>query len=154
MHSQSTEVNRASHRMNRIHVYFGVIGFSGSPDAVTELLGIAPTSAWATGDPGIRGQPRRFARWALASPAGEDASVEDQLAALLPLLEARAAAVAEAARRFEAAIQCAACFREANPGFHLDAALVARVAALGLSLDFDLYCLGAAADDETTGTAG
>jgi hypothetical protein len=139
--------------MNKIHVSFGVIGFSGSPDVVTGLVGIEPTSAWATGDPGMRGEPRRFARWTLASPAGEDAPVEDQLAALLPLLEARAAAVAEAARRFEAGIRCAAYFHEANPGFHLDAALVARVAALGLSLDFDLYCLGGAAVDESTGTA-
>ena len=129
--------------MNEIHVHFAVLGFSGSPQAVTDLLGIAPTSAWATGDPGLRGHPRRFARWNLASPAGENATVEDQLAALLPLLEARAAAVAEAARRFEAGIHCAAYFREVNPGFRLDAALVARVAALGLSLDLDLYCLGA-----------
>ena len=129
--------------MSEIHVHFAVLGFSGSPQAVTDLLGLAPTEAWATGDPGLRGHPRRFARWNLASPAGVHATIKDQLAALLPLLEARAAAVAEAARRFEAGIQCAACFREANPGFHLDAALVARVAALGLSLDFDLYCLAA-----------
>jgi hypothetical protein len=141
--------------MNKIHVYFGLIGFSGSPDVVTELLGIEPTSAWATGDPGPRGQPRRFAHWRLDSPAsGTDAAVEDQLAELLTLLEARVAAVTDAVRRFEGGIQCAACFHEANRGFHLDAALVARVAALGLSLDFDLYCLGAADDVESTGTAG
>lgn len=47
---------------------------------------------------------------------------------------------------------CAAYFREANPGFHLDVALLRRVAALGLDLDFDLYCLtpaeaAAGADD-------
>jgi len=140
--------------MNKIHVSFAVLGFSGSPQAVTDLLGIAPTEAWATGDPGLRGHPRRFARWNLASPAGETATVEDQLTALLPLLEARAAAVAEAARRFEAGIHCAAYFRDVNPGFHLDAAMVARVAALGLSLDFDLYCLGAPDEPgEGTGTA-
>jgi len=129
--------------MTRIHVYFAVHGFGESPQVVTELLGIAPTTAWAAGDPGPHGNARHFARWSLASPAGETATVEDQLTELLPLLEARAAAVAETIRRFDCGIQCAAYFHEANPGFRLDAELVARVAALGLSLDFDLYCLAA-----------
>ena len=129
--------------MTRIRLYFGVFRFGPDPRAVTALLGVEPTKAWAAGDLGPGGEPWRYGRWELASPAGEAASVEDQLAALLPLLEARADAVAEAARRYAVGIQCAAYFREVNPGFHLDAGLLARVAALGLSLDFDMYCLGA-----------
>jgi len=136
--------------MTRIHVYFAVHGFGESPQVVTELLGIAPTTAWAVGDAGPHGSARHLARWSLASPAGETATVEDQLAELLPPLEARAASVAETARQFDAGIECAAYFHEVNPGFHLDAALVARVAALGLSLDFDLYCLGSP-DEPTDG---
>ena len=137
--------------MTEIRVYLGVFRFGDDPQVVTDLLGIAPTKAWARGTPmagkaGERGATWRYARWELASPAGEGAGVAEQLAALLPLLEARAVVLAEARRRFGAGLACAAYFREVNPGFHLDAELVARVAALGLSFDFDLYCLGAPED--------
>ena len=134
--------------MTETRVYLGVFQFGDDPQVVTDFLGIAPTKAWAPGTPmpgkaGERGAVWRYGRWELASPAGGGAGIAEQLAALLPLLEARADALAEARRRYRVGLACVAYFREVNPGFHLDAEVVARVAALGLSLDFDLYCLGA-----------
>jgi len=140
--------------MTEIHVYLGVFEFGDDPQVVTDLLGIAPTKAWAAGTlmpgkAGERGGRWPHERWELVSPAGREASVEDQLLALLPLLEARADALAEASRRFEVGLACAAYFHEVNPGFRLDAALLRRIAALGLDFDFDLYCLGT--DDDEAG---
>jgi hypothetical protein len=132
--------------MTQIHVFLGVSEFGDDPQIVTDLLGISPTQAWAPGTPlpgkaGERGGCWSHGRWVLASPAGREASIEDHLSALLPLLEVRADALAEAERRFDLGLTCAAYFREVNPGIHLDVVLLRRVAALGLDLDFDLYCL-------------
>jgi hypothetical protein len=132
--------------LNEIRVFLGVFKFGDDPRVVTDLLGIEPTSAIAPGTPmrgkpGERGLRWRHGRWELASPAGRSASVEDQLLALLPLLEEREEAIREANARFEVGIMCAAYFYQVNPGFHLDSALLGRLAALGLDLDFDLYCM-------------
>ncbi len=143
--------------MTEIRLYLGVFDFGDDPRVVTDLLGIEPTQAWAPGTPmpglaGERGARRRHGRWELASPAGAEAPVDEQLAALLPLLEARSEAIAEAARRYEVGLTCAAYFREVNPGFHLDATLLARLAALRLGLDLDLYCLGARVEEPDEAT--
>ncbi|HEU6450556.1 MAG TPA: DUF4279 domain-containing protein [Gemmatimonadaceae bacterium] len=135
-----------SETSTEIHVFLGVFKFGDDPQVVTDLLGIRPTSVIVPGTPmrggpGERGLPWRYGRWELTSPAGPSASVEEQLLALLPLLEERADAIREANARFEVGIMCAAYFREVNPGFHLDSALLARLAALRLDIDFDLYCM-------------
>lgn len=130
--------------MNKIHVFFGVFGFGQDPQIVTDVLRIEPSKAWTKGEPmpgGTRGA-RTHSRWVLESPLERSATVEEQLSALLPLLEARADEVAEVRRRFEAGLMCACYFYETNPGYHLDTALLQRIAGLGLDLDFDLYCLG------------
>ena len=130
--------------MNKIHVFFGVFGFGQDPQVVTDILQIEPSKAWVKGErmPGGKRGARTHSRWVLESPLERSAGVEEQLSALLPLLEARATEVAEVSRRFEAGLMCACYFRETNPGIHLDSALLRRIAALGLGFDFDLYCLG------------
>jgi len=135
-------------RMNKIHVFFEVFEFGQDPQVVTDLLQIEPSKAWAKGEPvqGSKRGIRTHSRWVLESPLERSETVEEQLAALLPLLEARAAEVAEVSRRFEAGLMCACYFYETNPGFHLDSALLQRVSALGLDFDFDLYCLGSVSD--------
>jgi hypothetical protein len=70
------------------------------------------------------------------------ACVEDHLEALLSALEPHSVRIREAARRFSVGISCAIYFHSVNPGFHISNALARRVAAIGLGLDFDLYCLG------------
>jgi hypothetical protein len=144
--------------MTEIRVYLGVFEFGSDPQVVTDVLGIAPTKAYGPGAPkpgvvGERGGTWRHGRWELASPAGRGARVEDQLTALLPLLEERADAVAEARRRFAVQLVCVAYFREVNPGFHLDAALLRRLAELGLDFDFDMYFLGAPEEEAESGVA-
>jgi len=134
-------------RATEAHVFLGVFKFGSDPEVVTALLQLEPSDviipdSRMPGPPGTGGVTWKHERWVLASPAGTRATIEDQLKALLPILESRRDAIIEASQRFEIGLMCAAYFRETNPGFHFDASLMARIASLQLDLDFDLYCLG------------
>lgn len=128
--------------MTRTRLYLAVTGFGNDPDAVTRLLGLAPTRLTVRGERvGSAGQriPTREL-WALDSPLADSSDFEAHLEALLSLLEPQAAGLAAVRARFDAILQLYATEEEsANPGFHLPAPLVARTAALGLGFDFDLY---------------
>ena len=139
-------------RTTEAHVFLGVFGFGSDPHVISELLDLQPSRVTLKGElmpgeAGRRGTRWRHERWTYASPAGRAAPIEDQLRALLAVLESRREAIAEAARRYEVGLMCAAYFHEVNPGFHLDAELIAGLAALRIDLDFDLYCLNIPEDD-------
>lgn len=137
--------------MDRIHLYLSVFDFDPAPPSdVTALLGIDPTTAWMEGEP-VSGHPtarRTFSSWQLKSPLPLTTGFEEQMEALLRIMEDRAEQVRLVNERFGAQIGCAAYFQSVNPGFGLSADHCARIAVLGLSLDFDLYCLPPAADAE------
>ena len=129
------------------HVYFAVFGFGDDPAVVTRAMGIEPTEAWVKGEPGgERGGVRTHSRWVLRSALRLAEPVDAHFDDLLPRLECRREAVADVRARFDARLAVAAYAHEVNPGFRLSAAVVQRVAALGLALDFDVYCLGNAGD--------
>jgi hypothetical protein len=128
------------------HVGFCVYEFGDDPSVVTELINIAPTESWPAGER-IHNHPSatwRKAKWELKSPLPLEMPVEDHLTALLPLLEGKAEDVSKVIERHEAEIRCAVYYHEehCNQGFHLGENVVARMAKLGLSIDFDLYFLG------------
>ena len=130
-------------RPNESHVYFGVFDFGNDLDAVTKIMGVAPTSAWLEGDPlpNEGSAKRTHSRWDLRSGLDLTAPIEDHLAALLAILESRKDAVAMAMARFTVEIAVAAYFYEVNPGFSISSSLAQRLAALGVDVHFDLYCL-------------
>ncbi|MBC8106066.1 MAG: DUF4279 domain-containing protein [Anaerolineae bacterium] len=129
------------------HVYFAVFGFGDDPAVVTQAMGIEPTEAWVKGEPtGRRRGIRTHSRWVLQSALALVEPIEDHFEDLLPQLECRRDAVADVRTRFEARLAVAAYWRELNPSFRLSAEIVRRVAALGLDVVFDLYCLGGAGD--------
>lgn len=125
------------------HVSFVVTDFGDSPSAVTALMGIEATSAWRKGDsmPNNQQGKRTHDRWQITSTLPPSESIDRHLANLLTQLEARPAAVKATLARFEGGISIASYFYESNPGFNLPADLLARISALAISLDFDLYCL-------------
>jgi hypothetical protein len=129
--------------MAEIKVYFGVFEFGDDPLVVTRLVGAEPTQAWVKGEalPQRPSGRRTHSRWSLSSPLSPAEPVEDQIAALLPLLEARADGVRAVATQFKAGIMCAMYFDQFTAGVHLPEDLIARIAALKLSLDFDMYFL-------------
>ena len=140
---------------DRTHVRFGVFDFGPDAAAVTAALGLEPSHAWGVGDPlpNRPGGRRQDARWEIVSPLPNSAPLEDQIDALLDRLEAHREAVARAREQFAAGILCAVYTEHHNPGLHLTEAALSRIAALGLSFDFDLYCLGSEQPTPAPGAA-
>jgi hypothetical protein len=130
---------------HKAHVFFAVFEFGRDANVVTQLAGFEPTEAWVVGQP-MRQRPdimHRYCRWTFKSPLPLSAPVEEHLDALLSALETHAAGIRAVMARFPAQIGCVIYFRTFTPGFHLPQQLLARIAALGLDVDFDLCCLGA-----------
>ena len=125
------------------HVFFAVFEFGQDISAVTQLAGFEPTKAWVVGQP-MRTHPdvtHRHSRWTFQSQLPLSAPVEEHLDALLSALESHSTGIHAVTARFPTEICCAVYFRRFTQGFHLPQQLLARVAALGLDLDFDLYFL-------------
>ena len=125
-------------------VNFGVFGFGNDPSVVTKIMSVEPSRSWIKGEPisdKLRGV-QSYSRWELRTPADPSLSLEDQLVALLPLLQDYKAQIREVSEKFEAGICCYAYYyEEFNPGLHLSEDTIRRLADLRLSIDFDLYFL-------------
>jgi hypothetical protein len=136
--------------MTKTYVFFAVFEFGDDLDAVTSAMEHAPTEAWLRGDP-TPGHPtakRTHSRWTLSSGLPTNETFEVQLAALLIQLESRADRVRAVMSRWSAGVMVAIYTSMANPGMHLSATDVRRLAELGLPIDFDIYCLPEAPDSE------
>jgi hypothetical protein len=127
--------------MDETRLYFAVGGFGDDAQVVSELLRLTPTRVGLRGDLTRHGLPRRAELWALESKRSPAEPFQAHLEALLGQLEQHSAGVREVARRFHAVFQCHSHFETANPGFAIPAELLARVAALGVGFDFDLYVI-------------
>lgn len=131
---------------NKSHIGFCVYEFGNDPSVVTELISFAPTKSCLAGDP-MPNHPTATwlkSKWEFESPLPLKAPVEDHIEALLSLLEENAEGVSKVMERYAAEIRCAIYYYEegCNHGFNLSESVIARVANLGLSIDFDLYFLG------------
>ncbi len=137
--------------LTRLYLLLG--GFGDDADAVTRLIGLAPTRVLRRDEPlSRRAQPRVRAheRWELEAPGAPQGSFEAQLTALLAHLAPRAAGVRQAAAQFGGAvIQYQATYRDTfSPGYHLTAEQLNAMAALGVALDLDTYVLYEASERE------
>ena len=123
------------------HVSFRVVGFDGSPDQISAELGIDPDQHWIKGEPiNDKGGIQTHSRWAITRPIGIEDSLQNQLGALLDLLEKRADSVRSVADNYEAGICVYGHIQESTyPETYLKPETLARLAGLNLSLDFDFY---------------
>jgi hypothetical protein len=123
------------------YAYFFVREFEGDAKKISDLLQLVPTRTWQKGEPGIAGRPRAFSNWELHSPLPRTEIFQDShLLALLDVLEGKREHVVQAISKFECGLQGVGYYTNENPGFHMNGQLISRIAALGLSVDFDLYC--------------
>ena len=126
-----------------VYAYFWVRGYAGSHDDISARLRLTPTSTRSIGDIGRYGPPAKANWWELLSPLPRgDGLLQDYLESLLSLLEPNAPSVRELASEYSAGINCVGYYYGSNPGLHLSAVLLARVAALQVPIDFDLYNYG------------
>jgi Domain of unknown function (DUF4279) len=123
-----------------VYAYFWVQGFTCSPEEVTALLGFTPSSLEAVRTAERKVLPSHPNMWLRQSsvPRG-DSLLQDHLEGLLQILEPHREAVVSFASKGQAGINCVGYYYGANPGLHLSASLLARLTALELPVDFDLY---------------
>ena len=123
-----------------VYAYFWVQGYSGPHDDISARLGLTPTFTRSIGDIGRHGPPAKSNGWELLSPLPRgEGLLQDYLESLLGLLEPHAAVVRELSYECSAGINCVGYYYGSNPGLHLSASLLARLAALDVPVDFDLY---------------
>jgi hypothetical protein len=120
--------------------YFRVAGEVLPLEEITSSFGLEPSECWRKGDPGQYTAQRSDSGWCLRSPLpSSNLRIDEHIAALLPILEARREEVRELGERFETFIVCVGHYRDSSPGFFLSKNVIGRLGVLGLSLDCDLY---------------
>lgn len=122
--------------------YFWIAGDVLPHSEISSLLGLSPTRHWNQGDQGKYIQEQKQAFWIYDSPVlSQEIFLDRHIAALMDIFGPKAKLLSKLQESFEVGIQCIGYYTEANPGFHLNSELIAKVASLSVALDFDLYCL-------------
>ena len=127
---------------DRTRVYFGA--FSADPDGspISKVVGREPSTFKPIGEP-IAARPgavlRKRSVWTIESELPESASFQEHIEALLARLEVHADGVRKAVRMFDGCMNFYLWRETSTPGFHLTGEQIARVSALELPMDFDIY---------------
>ena len=134
------------------YAYFFVRDFDCDVKEVTQILGFEPTESHNKNERLASGRTRNASSWKRVSDLPRDTVfLSDHLESLLPILEAHRTEVITAASTFDVGLQCVGHFTNVHPGFPLSAEIIRRIAALNLSVDFDLYCYCEGNDSQGTG---
>jgi hypothetical protein len=127
--------------MWEIRTRLTVTGFSGDPTHISAVIGVEPTKTWREGDHRSSGTILTFAHngWSLSSPVDPlHTTPEESVRALLDLLP-DVTAFQRLPDGAEVELSCSFYGLTERPGFWLSTELLARVAAIGASLDIDPY---------------
>jgi hypothetical protein len=137
---------------------FRLIGPLLDPDAVTRATGLTPEVSHRKGDPHVGAHGRQYQPWptgvwSLSSEQGlpgSDKHLDDHLAWLLDQLEPHAGDLrrSRTEQQLTADFYCSYFMGQANSGFELSAAILARIVALGLDASVGVDIYGENADRE------
>ena len=126
-------------------VYFRAWSDTLDLAALRAMTTLEPTRSWSKDQPIARKMiAYKFSGFDV-EPNPEPDEFEDKLRKLLDLLERDAAGVTALVESGGVVLQVLTEFHNGNTmlgGFHIDQGLLKRIAALGLEIDFDLYCGG------------
>jgi hypothetical protein len=116
------------------------------PDIITTNLGIPPDESWRKGDKRhLKGlipesiPPHTFGRWSLNPHCSPYDDFEEQLDRLITRLEALPPILKEYIEAFDGGFLVGYSSGEVSIGFNLSPQIIQRMAALGLSIVFDIY---------------
>lgn len=120
-------------------------------DDIISMSTLQPTGYWSKGDKKeistttfTKVLTRKFTK-VMYEPHPEPYEFKDKITMLLDYVEQDKEGVRRIVKEADGYVQVAAIFHNANTmlgGVHLDAAIMSRLAALGLEIDFDLYADG------------
>lgn len=132
-------------------VHLGIYDLAISPEQVSELLGLSPHWTGKEGNPftlpngkSIPGQLFRTSFWHYREEPPLEAPLDLQLDRLLKRLESireKLGAISQIGQtKIEIVVRDT---NSINPQFGVSGQQIQRIAALGLALDFDVYCSAA-----------
>jgi hypothetical protein len=133
---------------DRRRVSFRMGGERCNPDEITKLTGLQPSLAHRTGDDRVSGgrviNQYREGIWCLDSDPAISVSgttVEEHLIYLLDQLDPSRVELTRVARERDLRVDffCGYFMEQSNSGWDISAETLARIAALGASLGFDVY---------------
>ena len=135
----------------RIRVSLRISGDSLDPDFITQQLGVTPTMSARKGDPPRRGtEPRDVGVWVYRPDVPPDTELGDALDLLLESLPEDATLWEELSSTFAVDVFCGVFLEADNQATRIDAAVIARLAHLGLAVSFDFHApFGVGRDDGT-----
>jgi len=118
-----------------------IIGESLQPAQITAALGIEPTRSGLKGERvSVRNQAvRRTSFWLKTSPLAHELPLQDHLEWLLTLFEPKLDALKAISERHGCNIFCGFASENGQGGASLSSGLIARLAALHVPLEIDLY---------------
>jgi uncharacterized protein DUF4279 len=109
------------------------------PDLLTRELGVTPTKSWRKGDERAKPRPPyTFGAWSFESPAGDEADLDEQRAALVDWLRCARSSLLAVATPHSPVLQYAAYTRRRR-SLSLPLRDIDALVDLGIEVDFDLY---------------
>lgn len=143
---------RAAYVEAGVRVYLLVYSDELRPAEITARVGLEPTEAHERGEriPGWRNTYKCHTWW-LEPQAGVPGGVEEKLRVLLETVEPAVARIATLRPACDVEVSIVFKGWRGNPqfgGFHFEADVTRRIAALGAGLGSDLYAFGAAMPDD------
>jgi hypothetical protein len=132
---------------DEVHLSLWVQGDALDPDAVSQVLGCAPTRSKRKGEPILSdsGEVRRIARmgsWQFSYQPDPDATIAEAIQVLFAGLPGDRGVWEALTSRFSAELVCELTLRCFNRGFALPPELLDLLAARRVTLSFDVSYLG------------
>jgi hypothetical protein len=115
-----------------------------SHDEITALMGLSPTYIHVKGQPKnplFSGSLAKDNGWIIVSPAGKDASLDEQMSSLLDLLESKTEVLKPLCEKYYCELSCYIRLKnneEGNPYLHLDARYNKLIRQLDIEFDLDI----------------
>jgi hypothetical protein len=133
---------------NEIVLEFCIWGFEDvAPKYITQELGIEPVKVYIKGEkknPKFAAVAKRNG-WRMGSGLDRYASFEDQMKAMLDVIESKIDLFRPFCKKYYCEFSCAIFIRydneESTPSVHLDARYNRLIKELNIEFDVDLYCL-------------
>ena len=125
--------------IDETHVTLGIYGKDLNPGEISKLLGCVPTHSHLRGEKRRRGPPAVEGAWVFTVKGESPAEPNELLRMLLARIPSGGAFWQELRARFKIRISFALFVTEWVRGFELDPSLLARLAAMGVSVGFSIY---------------
>ena len=107
---------------------------------LSQLIGFECDTSWIMGEPRVKGATIKHDKngWILNSGCPDSTPLEEQLIALLNRLQPAATELRQIAQAHEVELSCV-LYSDIRPELNFSSEIIQRAAAVGASLDVDLY---------------